>query len=79
MEPDERGVLSSLPRSRPGTRSDKRAAAAARPARPRSAGGQEPQADPVGDAVKMLAGAAGAGMRAADAVTRELLRRLPRP
>jgi hypothetical protein len=75
MEADDAGVLRGLPRSRPGVRSRKRAAPAPRPARPRP----QPPADPVGDAVKTVAGAAGAGLRLADAVTREVLRRLPRP
>jgi hypothetical protein len=79
MEPDDAGVLRGLPRSRPGTRSHKRAAPPARPARTRPAPPPPPPADPVGDAVKTVAGAAGAGLRLADAVTREVLRRLPRP
>jgi hypothetical protein len=79
METDDAGVLRGLPRSRPGVRSGKRAAPAPRPARPRPAKPPQPPADPVGDAVKTVAGAAGAGLRLADAVTREVLRRLPRP
>jgi hypothetical protein len=78
MEGDDAGVLRGLPRSRPGTRSAKRAAPAARaPRKPKEP--PPPPADPVGDAVKTVAGAAGAGLRLADAVTREVLRRLPRP
>ena len=79
MEPDDAGVLGGLPRSRPGTRSRKRAATAARPARTKPDPPPQPPADPVGDAVKTVAGAATAGLRLADAVTREVLRRLPRP
>jgi hypothetical protein len=36
-------------------------------------------ADPVGDAVRLAARTAGAGLRVANGITRELLRRLPRP
>jgi hypothetical protein len=83
MDPEGGEVLRNLPRSRPGTRSRKRASGgAARAAAPRSsraASPPEPPADPVGDAVRVVAGAAGAGLRAADALTREVLRRLPRP
>ena len=79
MERDDAGVLRGLPRSRPGVRSGKRDAPAPRPARPRPARPSQPPTDPVGDAVKTVAGAAGAGLRLADAVTREVLRRLPRP
>jgi len=35
--------------------------------------------DPVGDAVRLAAGVAGLGFRVANGVTREVLRRLPRP
>lgn len=97
MEEDS-GVLGNLPRSRPGTRSQKRdaparaarsaeqrGAQAARP--PRQSGGRPkpppepaPQAaDPVGEAVRSAAKAAGAGLKLANGVTRELLRRLPKP
>jgi hypothetical protein len=78
MERDDAGVLRGLPRSRPGVRSGKRGAPAPRTARTKPAK-PPPPADPVGDAVKTVAGAAGAGLRLADAVTREVLRRLPRP
>jgi hypothetical protein len=78
MERDDAGVLRGLPRSRPGVRSGKRAAPAPRKARGKPAE-PPPPADPVGDAVKTVADAAGAGLRLADAVTREVLRRLPRP
>jgi hypothetical protein len=72
-------VLRGLPRSRPGTRSAKRAAAdTPPPATDAPAETPEPD-DPVGDAVRAATGAALAGLRAADAVTREVLRRLPRP
>jgi hypothetical protein len=105
---DEGGVLGNLPRSRPGTRSEKRDAAraartakttsrAAETAEQRSSKASRPSAqtsgrpkpppqrpaeggpDPVGEAVKLAAGIAGAGLRVANGVTREVLRRLPRP
>ena len=109
---DEGGVLGNLPRSRPGTRSQKREAArqeqtSARPskssaraaetaerrsakaARPSGQASPRPDAppprpadggpDPVGDAVRLAAGVAGLGLRVANGVTREVLRRLPRP
>ena len=116
---DEGGVLGNLPRSRPGTRSQKRdsaraaessgraaqtaaraaeaserrSAKAARPTRKASKRPQEGQRrpqqapprpaeggpDPVGDAVRLAAGIAGTGLRVANGVTREVLRRLPRP
>ena len=109
---DEGGVLGNLPRSRPGTRSQKRDSAraaessgrgaqtaaraaetserrSAKAARPtRQASGRPQQApprpaeggpDPVGDAVRLAAGIAGTGLRVANGVTREVLRRLPRP
>src|SRR5215212_8191664 len=94
MEEDS-GVLGNLPRSRPGRRSQKRDAAgqiaeqrgskAAQPpshargrpapAPPEPSGG----ADPVGEAVRTAAKVAGSGLKLADGVTREVLRRLPRP
>jgi hypothetical protein len=83
MDPEGGGVLRNLPRSRPGTRSHKREpgeaarTTSARPARPTEPA--ESPSDPVGGAVRVVAGAAGAGLRVADALTREVLRRLPRP
>jgi hypothetical protein len=80
MDPEGGGVLKNLPRSRPGTRSHKRdPGGATRATSARPSGPAEPAADPVGGAVRAVAGAAGAGLRAADALTREVLRRLPRP
>jgi hypothetical protein len=79
MEPDGGGVLRGLPRSRPGTRSSKRAGAAAPPPADNAPAEKQEPDDPVGDAVRAATGAALAGLRAADAVTREVLRRLPRP
>jgi sRNA-binding protein len=109
---DEGGVLGNLPRSRPGTRSQKRDAArtaetaartaetaaraaetaerrSAKAARPADQSARRPQAppkrpadggpDPVGGAVRLAAGIAGTGLRVANGVTREVLRRLPRP
>jgi hypothetical protein len=80
---DDEGVLGNLPNSRPGRRSDKR------PAKPRAASkpppatakrrDKEPQADPVGDAIRAATGIAAAGARVANGVARELVRRFPRP
>ncbi|HEX5909005.1 MAG TPA: hypothetical protein VFY44_00845 [Thermoleophilaceae bacterium] len=121
MTPEEPGLLGNLPRSRPGTRSDKRGdgtgskpapkrsqaakpgvknAAAAKkkapaakknapkkPPAPKSQPAPEPRPEPVASksvppspsplesAVKV----AGAGLKVAEGVTREVLRRLPRP
>jgi len=102
---DEGGVLGNLPRSRPGTRSEKRdtertakaTSRAAETAESRSANAARPSGqasgrpepppprpaeggpDPVGDAVRLAAGIAGTGLRVANGLTREVLRRLPRP
>jgi hypothetical protein len=92
---DESGVLGNLPRKRPGTRSQKRdaparaaeqrGAKAARPstqakARPKPPPQQPPRgADPVGEAVRAAAKVAGSGLKLADGLTREVLRRLPKP
>jgi hypothetical protein len=80
---DDGGVLGNLPNSRPGRRSEKR------PAKPRAGSqpppaaaaprDQEPQADPVADAIRTATGLAAAGARVANGVARELVRRLPRP
>jgi hypothetical protein len=86
---DEAGVLRNLPRTRPGRRSEKRssAATAARPA-PADAAAPPPRpepeppersADPVGEIVRGGLRVAGTGVRVADTVARELLRRIPRP
>jgi hypothetical protein len=80
MEEDS-GVLGNLPRTRPGTRSQKRDAPT-RATRPRPAPPPRPPAqpsDPVGEAVRGAANLAGAGLKLANGVTREVLRRLPRP
>ncbi len=83
MESDSGGVHGRLPRSRPGTRSGKRdAAGARRPAR--AAPAPEHVSDPGGQApveaaVRAATRAAGGGVRVASGLTRELLRRLPRP
>ena len=84
MNGEEPGLLGNLPRSRPGTRSEKRdgrprrgaepAADAASPASP-----QPTPATPSGDALRAAARTAEAGLRTANDVTREVLRRLPRP
>jgi len=83
MAEDDGGVLGRLPRSRPGTRSDKRVAGTAKPAppppRPRRAPSAPSRPDPLGDAVRVATKAAGAGVRVAGTVAGELLRKLPRP
>jgi hypothetical protein len=102
---DEGGVLGNLPRSRPGTRSQKRDAGraakttsraaetaerrSAKAARPSGQASRRPEPppprpadggpDPVGDAVRLAAGIAGTGLRVANGLTREVLKRLPRP
>jgi hypothetical protein len=88
MEDGGGDVLGNLPRTRPGRRSEKREPRA-KPASGRQspvAGRQgrgpaavRDDADPVGDAVRLAARTAGAGLRVANGITRELLRRLPRP
>ena len=80
MSPDDPGMLGNLPRSRPGRRSDKRKESK-RPAPPRPAAAAEPQPsdDPVGGALKAAAKGVGTGLRVANGVTREVLRRIPRP
>jgi hypothetical protein len=115
---EDGGVLGNLPNSRPGKRSAKREAGAARPAKS-AAGAASPKAarprkrttavkggasgdrvvvdpvmrgevrhdpvplpvseDPVGAVVRTGASIVGAGVKVAEGVTRELLRRLPRP
>lgn len=105
---DDPGLLGNLPRSRPGTRSDKRASSAtakpvaakaspakAKPPPPRAQPKAKPRPkvanpkprpapetqspDPVSEALKTAGRLAGAGARTANGVTREILRRLPRP
>ena len=96
--PEEAGVLGNLPRTRPGRRSDKRAAgrpaeaagaADVRTSLPKRAGAQRKRASEAapeprrgGPIEGVLHGAgriAGAGVRIADGLAREVLRRLPRP
>jgi hypothetical protein len=82
---DDGGVLGNLPRSRPGRRSDKRAAAPsqvrtehAEP--PEQPSHQEPAGgSPIGGVTRALTSLAGGGARAAHGIAREALRRLPRP
>jgi len=95
---DDNGVLGNLPRSRPGTRSQKRDTAAkaaasaeqrgSRAARPsaQAAGRPKPPPaaapggrDPVGETVRTAVKIAEAGLKLANGVTRDVLRRLPRP
>jgi hypothetical protein len=64
---------------------ERRSAKAARPSGQAARRPEPPQRpadggpDPVGDAVRMAAGVAGLGLKVANGVTREVLRRLPRP
>ena len=80
MNGDDRGLLGNLPRSRPGTRSEKRdEAPPSRQAPPSREPAQASGGDPVGDALRAAGRTAEAGLRTAGDVTREILRRLPRP
>jgi hypothetical protein len=73
-------VLGNLPRTRPGRRSEKREGQTeTRRPRRQPPPPPEPDPDPVGDAVRAAAGVAGAGFKVAGGITREVLRRLPRP
>jgi hypothetical protein len=92
---DNGGVLGNLPRARPGRRSGKRPAAAPeraaertgapgarraeRNARLRPETPSTGDGDVVGEAVRAAASVAEAGLRVASGLTREVLRRLPRP
>jgi len=80
---EDRGddVLGNLPRTRPGRRSEKRDGGAAKRSTPRRPPPKPEAAEPdtVRNAVRAAAGVAEAGMRVANGITRELLRRLPRP
>ena len=88
---DDAGVLGNLPRTRPGRRSEKRASGrtAARPAtaagasppppEPKPPKAPERSGDPLGEIVRGGLRVAGTGVRVADTVARELLRRFPRP
>ena len=80
MSPDDPGMLGNLPRSRPGRRSEKRSGTA-RPSPSPPAPRTEPERadDAVGDALRVAARGVGTGLRVANGVTREVLRRLPRP
>jgi hypothetical protein len=85
-------TTSSTPRSRPAAATARAAASAeqadepgARPAQPRGATerdtGQprERGTNPIGEALHVAAKVAGTGVRVAEGVARELVRRLPRP
>jgi hypothetical protein len=85
---DEGGVLGNLPRSRPGTRSQKRASgrgtkqAAGKESRPAGARRPTQQAGrgaPIGEALKLAGRVPLIGVRVATGMTRELWRRTPRP
>jgi hypothetical protein len=77
---EDPGLLGNLPRSRPGRRSDKRPdeAAPSRPPANREPAGRAQRQDRVGHALRAAASATGSGLRIANGMTRELLRRLPR-
>ena len=83
MSSEEPGLLGNLPRSRPGRRSEKRAGATSRaPAKqppPSAQSAPERADDPVGDVLRVAAKGVGSGLRVANGVTRQVLRRLPRP
>ena len=80
MNSDDRGLLGKLPRERPGTRSEKRGGArAADEAPPVRQPAPPASGDPVGDALRTAARTAEVGLCTAGDVTREILRRLPRP
>jgi len=79
MNGEERGLLGNLPRSRPGTRSEKRDGGAAEAAEPAPRSPKSEASDPVGDVLRAAGRTAEAGLRTAGDVTREILRRLPRP
>lgn len=109
MSSEEPGLLGNLPRSRPGTRSDKRAVPAeagelvqepgakkapakakAKATKPRAkaqtkaatpppAPSAEHEPDAAAGPLRSAAKVAGTGLRVAEGVTREVLRRLPRP
>jgi hypothetical protein len=73
-------VLGNLPRTRPGRRSEKRASPQSPGAsRQKAKPAPPPDGDPVGDVIRAATGVAGAGLRVANGITRELLRRVPRP
>jgi hypothetical protein len=82
---EDGGVLGNLPHTRPGRRSEKRDAKAAKPRAQRA--GSSPAAPssesgtgaPLGDLMHGAEKVAGAGLRVAGGLAREVLRRLPRP
>ena len=83
MKPEDDGLLGRLPRSRPGTRSSRREPAAqsgrsVTPGRSRAPERERRDSDPVGDVVRIAARTAEVGLKAAQQVTREVFRRLPR-
>jgi hypothetical protein len=79
MSPEDPGLLGNLPRSRPGHRSEKRRAPAPPPRSRKQPQEPERSDDAVGDSLRAAAKGVGAGLRVANGVTREVLRRLPRP
>ena len=72
MDPEGGGVLRNLPRARPGTRSSKREPGGTSGTTSARREPPERPSDPVGGAVSAV-------VRVAGAVSREVLRRLPRP
>jgi hypothetical protein len=90
MTDDREGILGNLPRSRPGVRSDKRAAGkrpraapAPRQAAPKPPPAPPPPASPSGGAIEVAVRAAGqvaeTGIKVAARVAGGVLRRLPLP
>jgi hypothetical protein len=71
MDPEGGGVLKNLPRSRPGTRSSKR--------EPGGKSGTTSARTELPERPSPAGGAVSAVVRVAGAVSREVLRRLPRP
>jgi hypothetical protein len=79
---EDRGVLGNLPHTRPGRRSEKRAAGTTRPKRaavPPEPADESGTGGPLGHLVHGAEKVAGAGLRVAGGLAREILRRLPRP
>jgi hypothetical protein len=88
---EERGVLGNLPRTRPGRRSEKRAAGRPAASAPKADSGgvktasppEPPRESGTGGPLEGLAHGvgkvAGAGVRAAGGLAREFIRRVPRP
>ncbi len=83
MSADDPRLLGKLPRTRPGTRSGKRAPRQEPPAEPDAAAARARRGRPPtirsATSCAVAAKAAETGLRVANELTREVLRRLPRP